>query len=358
MKTRMYTSPSALLAIFVLSILLSGCYPSDVIKAIDDPAFQRELLQYDVNGDGQLSKQEAMSITELFLPQDVKQTEGIKYLENLEEITCRLHEATELDLSKNHKLQKAIIEMPSLRKLKINPEIEYLSIWNSGYLDKLHLSSLPNLKKLYISNLTSEKLLLEDLPNLETLEMVHTNLTSLDISNLPALKELSVEESAELTSLNWGTNSLLENVFFADNPKLSLTAICKQSNLKLLKIVSHDKNNNLDRLEFGLQPNLKHIYIENYEVDLSKTEAPNLEKIEAYGFKSIHFGDLSKFPFLKAITLPWSYRTMLDISKNPHIDDIKGMDQLQEIKAKREQVDRLTSHYQGIGWHFNFQIVD
>lgn len=148
---------------------------------IEDPVFKEYLLKYyDTDKDGNLSLDEALSITSVNICTDnVRTLKGISALTNLRYLSCEgtydhfgntNGKLVELDLSGNHQLEQLICD--------------------SNRLTSLDLSSAPKLR---------------------TLWCFRNNLTSLDLSGNPALADLNCEFN-QISSLDLSSNAVLASL--------------------------------------------------------------------------------------------------------------------------------------------------
>lgn len=345
MKTFTFKSMLVLLVGVSLSIFVTGCYPSDVLKEIKDPIFQKYLMKFDNNGDHKISKEEALMVTEMNIPQGVNQIDGIKYFENLEKLIC-IHLGTEaIDLSNCHKLRRLNMNhMPNLERLKLNKEIEELEIWSTK-LETLNLGTLPNLEKLGIHDFGGSLVIIEA-PNLKEIRLQNTQLSSFDTSKFPALEDLHLRENPNITTLDISHNPNLLELRLYENPKLIPESICLNSCLKKLFVwfPRAQKDMRLGKLSIKNQPNLETLNIECFEVDLANSEAPNL-KVLSLEYAQATSLDLSRFPLLEVVSIPKNITT-LDVSKNTRLEGIDGswFWHLKELKMKKGQSKALLSN--------------
>lgn len=343
MKTFTFKSMLVLFVGLSLSIFVTGCYPSDVLKEIKDPIFQKYLMEFDNNGDHKISKEEALMVNEMNIPQGVNQIDGIKYFKNLEKLIC-IHLGTEaIDLSSCHKLRKLNMNhMPNLERLKVNQEIEELELWSTN-LESLNLGALPNLEKLSIHHFGAN-LVIDEAPNLKEISLDYTQLTSINTSKFPALESLRLSDNPILTTLDINHNPNLQELRLYNNPKLIPESIFQNSSLKKITIeFPADKKDMKLKLSINSQPNLETLNIECFEVDLANSEAPNLKVLNLEYAKATSL-DLSRFPLLKVVSIPKNITT-LDVSKNTRLEDINGswFWHLKELKMRKGQSKALLS---------------
>ena len=94
--------------------------PIEVIE-IPDPLFLAYLVEnFDLDGDGEISVEEAKNVLEIICPAaGIQSLEGIEYFENLTRLDCPLNRLIKLDLSRNTKLEELDCRFNSIGELKI-----------------------------------------------------------------------------------------------------------------------------------------------------------------------------------------------------------------------------------------------
>lgn len=293
---------------------------------IPDPVFKKLILRdYDRNGNGILSLEEAEEITKLSLCTDsISSIEGIECFPNLQTLICngsdierRTGRLTRIDLRQNNRLRYVEADGNNLKEMLL-PEgysdIEEIHcIYNR--LESLNLSGCPKLKLLWCweNSLTSLNLsanqFLTDLrcaqnnfsegldvsPNKE-LRYFYCNdayLQAIDISNNPELlefgcynnylKEIDVSSNTNLRILRCN-NNLIESINVSENPEL-FEFKCEDNYIKTLDLSRNTQlkwfsctNNLLTSLDISvLPPLLEELSIGDNNIpepiDLSRFEA-------------------------------------------------------------------------------------
>ena len=187
----------------------------NVFDEIADPGFLyycRDLMDFDANGDGRLSPEEARLIREINVSEWYKVTgnriyslEGIEYFTGLTFLACYGNALTELDLSKN-------------------TELTYLHV-GTNLLTKLDLSNNTKLVELYVGKNMITEIDLSPCPGLKKFHcFVCSELTSVDFSKNPELVEVYAESCPKITSLD-----------FSNNPDLAVVR-CYDGNLTSLDV--------------------------------------------------------------------------------------------------------------------------
>lgn len=164
--------------LLALAALATGCNgdedgtdPQPV--PFENPIFENYCVsQYDANGDGVLTTDEAASVKELTLDANtdkslsgISSLKGIEYFTELEELTCTMCDFTSIDLSRNTRLQSLGLMY--------------------GKLESLDVSMLPSLETLNCNNNTLTSIDLSHNPRLRFLYVQGNRLTALDVSHNP-----------------------------------------------------------------------------------------------------------------------------------------------------------------------------
>lgn len=227
----------------------------DICTKITDVVFKRYLIEnFDYNGDGMVSSDEAQMITTIEFDSNnkVNSLVGIEYIPNLRELKCNYCTMSSLDLSKN-------------------TQLTYLEC-NGCKLTSLNISACTALK---------------------TLECYSNNLTSLDISNATNLTKLSCH-GTDIISLDCSKNTQLTSILCGSGA-LSNLNVKGLSNLKSLtcqdcNISSLDLNgctaltslivfgNKLTSLDVTPCTKLNHLCCQENQIstlDLSNGDFPN-----------------------------------------------------------------------------------
>ena len=179
----------------------------------------------DLNNDGEIDEQEALSITGLYFSGgSFSNMEGIKYFKNLQFLYCTGYSLYNMDVS----------ELKELRFLNLSGN--QISILN-------------------VSNLT----------NLEELKCGYNRLKSLDVIGLTKLKVLYCEYNSELSELTFNNNPFLTELYSYSCKIKSLNL----SNMKHLKYVISNSNK-LDEVNLHNSDSI-------YYLSLSSNSLTNLD---------------------------------------------------------------------------------
>lgn len=243
----------------------------------------------DLNGDGEISLDEAEQIVELKLKHgSIISLNGIEKFINLELLNCsnnqindfKINELTNLkslDCSNNQIVTIDLLMYKELEELNCsNNLLHYLNTKDLNNLITLSANNnqisnliLPQNNTLESINIANNKINYFDFSNemnLEMIEVSNNNIDSLDLSKNPKLK-----------TLNCATN-YLETLDLKFNSKL-VSLQCENNKLKLLNLASHK---DLASLDCSI----------NKICDINLFNISNLEVLACYGNK-IKFLDLS-----------------------------------------------------------------
>lgn len=238
------------------------------------PVFEEIILSnFDFDGDGKLSAEEAARITDLTLTMNdeeerepITSLKGIKSFVNLVNLDCDCNNITELDLS-------------GLEKL------EYVDC-SYNLITTIDVSDCKSLKWLYAYSNKLEKLYVTGCDNLMFLQAYNNS-----------LKEIDVTGFRELIYLDLRLNKLKE-AKFSNCPKLQIVAI---------------GSNQIMSLDLAGLPELYTLgCYENSITTLDVTGLPKLEMLECYA-NNLATLDCSKNPELLALTCQRNLLTELNI---------------------------------------------
>ena len=194
-----------------------------------DPKFLEALVSYsyegdrcDKNNDGQISEKEASVITTLYVINDIRNMDEIKYFTALTKLSCYNNQLTSLDLSKNTALISLSCPDNQLTSLDLSKNTALTELYCYGnQLTSLDLSKNTALTFL---NCTTNQLTSLDLSGCTALEYLNCSfnqLTSLDLSNNTALTQLDCDGN-QLTSLDVSNNTALTELWCMNNQLTSL----------------------------------------------------------------------------------------------------------------------------------------
>lgn len=246
----------------------------DAYMPIDfaDPNFKDWLvLRYDTDGDGEISRMEAKSVTEInnTSSTNVSSLGGIEFFTNLQHLAWTGYESwdtgdyvvysgklTSVDLSRNTSLRSVNLAFNQLSSLTL-PQgvVEELYIQRNNFTT-LDLSGIPNLRTLNCSGNQLEVLSVKNSPSLRDFDCNGNQLTGLDISGCPSLRNLSFENN-RVTSIDLSAATELEILNCANNQLSSLDlGACRK-----LRWLSAGDSNQLGSLDCSGMDQLESLYL-------------------------------------------------------------------------------------------------
>lgn len=233
----------------------------------EDANFKAYLVaNFDTDGDGEISKEEALAITKIIVgTKDIESLAGIEHMANLTELRCEgpwsIFEPEEdpegklktLDVSKNVNLTILYCGFNQLTSLDVtnNPKIEQLRCAGN------------NLNSLDVSKNTE----------LIEFEAYNNRLSSIDVSNNPELDYIDLTNN-QIKSIDVSKNLELERITCSDN---KLTSIDVTNNQKLTTL--NISGNSIVKIDLGNNPDLKYLYCEKNKI--SELELSNNKKLKS-----------------------------------------------------------------------------
>lgn len=233
----------------------------------EDANFKAYLVaNFDTDGDGEISKEEALAITKIIVgTKDIESLAGIEHMANLTELRCEgpwsLFEPEEdpegklktLDVSKNVNLTILYCGFNQLTSLDVtnNPKIEQLRCAGN------------NLNSLDVSKNTE----------LIEFEAYNNRLSSIDVSNNPELEYIDLTNN-QIKSIDVSKNLELERITCSDN---KLTSIDVTNNQKLTTL--NISGNSIVKIDLGNNPELKHLICNKNKI--SELELSNNKKLKS-----------------------------------------------------------------------------
>ena len=232
----------------------------------EDANFKAYLVaNFDTDGDGEISKEEALAITKIIVgTKDIESLAGIEHMANLTELRCEgpwsIFEPEEdpegklktLDVSKNVNLTILYCGFNQLTSLDVtnNPKIEQLRCAGN------------NLNSLDVSKNTE----------LIEFEAYNNRLSSIDVSNNPELYYIDLTNN-QIKSIDVSKNLELDRIRCSNN---KLTSIDVTNNQKLTTL--NISGNSIVKIDLGNNPDLEYLYCEKNKI--SELELSNNKKLE------------------------------------------------------------------------------
>ena len=356
--------------------------PVEVFDLLIPDAKFREycLANFDTDGDGVISREEAELVTKIDIKADaILSLTGIEYFTNLETLIigtknlqqgklttlnlkknvnltylkCEFNPLTELDLSGNTNLQELYCHYNNLTALDLshNPKLTILSCYErqinaldlqnnpllisfacgDSQITELDFSQNPELQKIDSRDNPLKTIDISKSPELISLACYGGQLTSLDLTNNPKLDSLDCS-SNQLTQLDLSNNTLLTvlNCYNNQLTELELSS-CKQLtylNCNTNQLTQFDLSNctqltmiacgsnQLTQLDLSNNTELTTLYCEYNQ--LTELELSNCAQLTMLGFP---YNQLTKLDLSKNTELNWlncggNQFSQLDLSNN------------------------------------------
>ena len=282
------------ICLLLLFLVLHACKKDDDLLPTMDSTFKAYLLEYfDLDGDGEISPQEAALITTIDCSdRTIYRLSGIEDLPNLEELFCSNIKISSINVSNNPKLKTLVCDGNYLRVIDVsnNPLLETLSCRDGGNLDSVYLTT--GIRKLDIQGHRMDTVDFHDNKFLKELYCGGPNLSVLNISN-----------------------SLIE-VLDCSDTKLTKLSIEGCATLRSLSIDAEGL-----ALDLRNCPNLEELYIISTE-NLDVSYSPLLKTLHCVN--SVFVGmDLANNPLLENIRLEGTNQELIDLSKNLRLVNVE-----------------------------------
>lgn len=269
----------------------------------EDANFKAYLVaNFDTDGDGEISKEEALAITKIIVgTKDIESLAGIEHMANLTELRCEgpwsIFEPEEdpegklktLDVSKNVNLTILYCGFNQLTSLDVtnNPKIEQLRCAGN------------NLNSLDVSKNTE----------LIEFEAYNNRLSSIDVSNNPELEYIDLTNN-QIKSIDVSKNLELERITCSDN---KLTSIDVTNNQKLTTL--NISGNSIVKIDLGNNPELKHLICNKNKI--SELELSNNKKLKSLNVNDNNLTSLTVncCPEIKTLKANNNFIKEMDISE-------------------------------------------
>ena len=254
----------------------------------EDANFKAYLVaNFDTDGDGEISKEEALAITKIIVgTKDIESLAGIEHMANLTELRCEgpwsIFEPEEdpegklktLDVSKNVNLTILYCGFNQLTSLDVtnNPKIEQLRCAGNN-LNSLDVSKNTELIEFEAYNNRLSSIDVSNNPELEYIYLTNNQIKSIDVSNNPELDYIDLTNN-QIKSIDVSKNLELERITCSDN---KLTSIDVTNNQKLTTL--NISGNSIVKIDLGNNPELKHLICNKNKI--SELELSNNKKLKS-----------------------------------------------------------------------------
>ena len=254
----------------------------------EDANFKAYLVaNFDTDGDGEISKEEALAIMKIIVgTKDIESLAGIEHMANLTELRCEgpwsIFEPEEdpegklktLDVSKNVNLTILYCGFNQLTSLDVtnNHKIEQLRCAGNN-LNSLDVSKNTELIEFEAYNNRLSSIDVSNNPELEYIDLTNNQIKSIDVSNNPELDYIDLTNN-QIKSIDVSKNLELERITCSDN---KLTSIDVTNNQKLTTL--NISGNSIVKIDLGNNPELKHLICNKNKI--SELELSNNKKLKS-----------------------------------------------------------------------------
>lgn len=248
----------------------------------EDANFKAYLVaNFDTDGDGEISYEEALAITMIDVDTDnIESLAGIEHMANLTELNCEGpfvmsgYEPEEgrgklktLDVSKNTKLTKLYCCFNQFSSLDLTSNVLLERLRCAGNdLNNLDVSKNTELTRLTAYNNHLSSIDVSYNTKLEVIDLSNNQIKSIDISKNESLATFNCDDNL-LTELDPSNNQKLTNIYCSNN---NLSSINVRKNQKLAKLVII--GNSIPQIDLRNNSELTHLFCEKNkisELDLS-----------------------------------------------------------------------------------------
>ena len=318
--------------------------PVEVFDILIPDAKFREycLTNFDTDGDGVISREEAEQVTKIdIMTDEILSLTGIEYFTNLQNLTisssyiwqegklttlnlkknvnltylkCEFNPLTELDLSGNTNLQELYCHYNNLTALDLshNPKLTILSCYERQ-IDAIDLRNNPLLTSFACGDSQITELDFSQNPELQEVDSRGNPLKTIDVSKSPKLISLACYGS-QITSLDLTNNPILDSLSCWDN---QITQLNLSNNTELTHLYCSD--NQLTQLDLSNNTNLITLYCdENQLTELNLSNCSELTCLSCFDNQLTQL-DLSKNTNLITLYCDENQLTELNLSNCTHL---------------------------------------
>ena len=275
----------------------------------EDANFKAYLVaNFDTDGDGEISKEEALAITKIIVgTKDIESLAGIEHMANLTELRCEgpwsifepeedpegklktldvsknvnltilycgFNQLTSLDVTNNPKIEQLRCAGNNLNSLDVskNTELIEFEAYNNR-LSSIDVSNNPELEYIDLTNNQIKSIDVSNNPELDYIDLTNNQIKSIDVSNNPELDYIDLTNN-QIKSIDVSKNLELERITCSDN---KLTSIDVTNNQKLTTL--NISGNSIVKIDLGNNPDLKYLYCEKNKI--SELELSNNKKLKS-----------------------------------------------------------------------------
>ncbi len=301
--------------------------------SIPDANFRAYMVEnFDKNGDGEISYEEALLVTEINVNTDnITSVIGIEYCANLRVLQCVgtmewnsqkgqydvFGKLVTLDVSNNTSLTSLHCAYNQLTSLDLSKNTSLTKLYcYRNQLTNLDVSNNTSLTRLWCSSNQLTSLDVSKNTSLTHLECHFNQLTSLDLSKNTSLTELYCYRN-QLTNLDVSNNTSLTRLWCSSN---QLTSLDVSKNTSLTHLECHF--NQLTSLDLSKNTSLTELYC--YRNQLTNLDVSNNTSLTRLWCSSNQLTslDVSKNISLTELVCSENQLTSLDVSKNTSLTEL------------------------------------
>jgi len=304
---------------------------------ITDEKFKQYLVEnFDSNGDGEISTEEAEAVTFIDCSgREIESLGGLEYFINLNTLLCANNQLTELLMPGNSKLKKVDCSSNKLANMDLSKLTALDSLLcQDNELTGLDLSNNISLKFLDCTGNQLSGLDLSKNTQLTELNCINNELSVLDVGNCVALAFLNCSGN-QLAALDVGNCVALANLNCTGNQLTALDA----SNCAALAFLNCS-GNQLTALDVGNCASLANLNCSGNQLTaLDVGNCASLANLNCSG-NQLTALDVSKNAALKELNCADNNLTVLDVSKNALLEklDCRNNESLEKILLAEDQV--------------------
>ena len=272
-------------------------WTTDIITFADANFKAACMAEFDANGDGEITAEEAEAATTLTASMlNIESLTGIEYFKNLTSLDVSFNKLTSLDLSRLTKLTNIQV--------------------NGNKLQTLDLTGLSELTSLDCSNNKLSTLDVSDAEDLQTLICSNNQIGALDLRNNKLLEDLQCSTNS-LSALNLKNNTKLTTLLCRKNALTTLDVT------KLPLLVNLDCSvNTLASLNVYNNPKLETLYCASTGLaTLGVTANTALTVLDCSG-NALTALDVTKNALLETLNCSNNDLSRLDVSKNTALETL------------------------------------
>ena len=288
-----------------------------VIESVNFPdnQFLNYVSKFDKDKDGFFTNEEMLECTNFNCESlYIQSLAGIEFFPNLVSLACNNNSLTELDVSKNEKLEDLNCEGNNIKELDLSQNHQLKSLnCNANQITSLSLSHMPQINKVY----AEDNCYVLDISNNE-----------FDLSRLPGNFDVSKAK-------NWQGGTVEGNILTTSEDVVTYDYDCGNNHLVCLKVIN---GISLDKtLAFDHFPDVQFLkYVagtldSDHNLYLSRSEIDQITEIYVDDRSISSLQGIEIFKQLKHLSCSANRITSIDLSQNTNLEVLKCSDNLISI---------------------------